>query len=275
MRPPGTRSRLTLPPGYRQNIPAMANRSWTTDALILSLSTWGEGNREALFLTPEGSLQRASVFGGAKSRLRAQVGPWQTGKLWLYTDPVKKSTKITDIDVKAWRQGIRESLVRTWCASLCVEIVSKSHGSADWRVVNAFLDGISVSDDDECRRGLIRFLWRYLLGSGLNPDTARCGRCGADADRTLGDPFRSVLFYSPHEDGFLCPDCARREERLFPLSPPALLYLDAVERLSPSETRSLPLEREPYGELRSLLFFLLSRAMGGPLKTLETGEGIL
>lgn len=252
----------------------MSNRSWTTEALILSLTSWGEGNREALYLTPEGSLGRASVFGGAKSKLRAQVGPWQTGTLWLYTDPVKKSTKITDVDVKYWRQGIRESLVRAWCANLCAELVSKSHGNADWRIVNAFLDGIAVSDDDECRRALLRFAWRYLLGSGVNPDARNCARCGEATDRAIG-PDSAVLFYSPLDDAFLCPSCARAEERGFPLSPPALVYLEAVEHLSPREVREIPLDRAAYAELRSLLFFLLTRLVQGPLKTLETGEGIL
>jgi len=259
----------------RENGSAMAERSWTTEALILSLTAWGESNREALFLTPDRGLQRASVFGGAKSKLRAQVGPWQTGTLWVYTDPVKKTAKITDIDVTAWRQGIRESLVRTWCASLCAELVTKSHGNADWRVVNAFLDGIAVSDDDECRRGLLRFAWRLLIGSGVNPETGRCARCGEGIAKSLrGEPF-PVAFYSPHEDSFLCPACARAEERGFPLSAPALVYLDAVEHLAPSQARALPLDGPAYAELRGVLFFLLTRLVQGPLKTLETGEGIL
>ncbi len=263
----------------------MSDRSWTTEALILTLSSWGEGNREALFLTPAKGLQRATVFGGAKSKLRAQVGPWQTGTLWLYTDPVKKTTKITDIDVTAWRQGIRESLVRAWCASLCAETVAKSHGNADWRVVNAFLDGIASSDDDECRRGLLRFIWRHLIGAGVNPDTGHCARGGEPIRKELdrnpafdaegGISGEAVAFYSPHEDCFLCPDCARPEERGFPVSAPALVYLDAVEGLPPSQVRSLPLDRAAYAELRALLFFLLARLVQGPLKTLETGEGIL
>lgn len=317
----------------RENGSAMADRSWTTDALILTLTAWGESNREALFLTPDKGLQRASVFGGAKSKLRAQVGPWQTGKLWLYTDPVKKSTKITDIDVTAWRQGIRESLVRTWCASLCAEVVSRSHGNADWRVVNAFLDGIAVSDDDECRRGLLRFIWRHLIGAGVNPETGRCARCGEEirkglmpgtaeaeagasgtsvsvAARIVRAPGRQgckaadmqgfaaepgsfaafhapakpnslsaslapVAYFSPHEDAFLCPQCARIEEQGFALSAPALVYMDAVEHLSPALVRALPLDAPAYAELRSMLFFLLTRLVQGPLKTLESGEGIL
>lgn len=254
----------------------MADRSWTTEALILTLSSWGESNREALFLTPENGLLRASVFGGAKSKLRAQVGPWQTGKLWLYTDPVKKSTKITDIDVTAWRQGIRESLVRTWCASLCAEVVTRSHGNADWRVVNAFLDGIAVSDDDECRRGLLRFMWRHLIGAGVNPETGRCARCGEAVSTALdGSGPLAAAFFSPHEEAFLCPECARPEERGFPVSARALVYLDAVEHLTPAQARGLPLDGAAYAELRSVLFFLLTRLAQGPLKTLETGEGIL
>lgn len=248
----------------------MAPRSWRTEALVISLSPFGEGHRSARILTPENGLLYAAVFGGSKSRLRGLVSPWQTGTAWLYTDPVKKTVKITDFDVHFWRQGIRENLVRSWCASLCTELITRSHGNTDWVLVNAFLDGIAVSDEDECRRGLLRFLWRVLLGAGLCPDCACCTRCGAGTNEES-----AVLYYSPYEDALVCAHCVRQEESRFPLSREARHYLDSIVQKRPSEVRALPLGTDAYSELRSFLFFLLSRMVDGPLKTLETGEGIL
>jgi len=246
----------------------MSNRSWSAKALVLSLSTFGEGNREALLLTEERGLVRAAVFGGAKSKLRALVSPYQTGTAWIYSDPVRKSAKITDFDVQSWRPGIRESLVRTWCAAVCAEIVTRSHGVADWRLVNGFLDGIAVAGDDECRMGILRFIWRILAAAGIAPDVSRCSRCGAT-------PQNTVLYYSPLDDSCACERCARPEERGFPLSGEATRYLVAIDELSPGEVRSIRLPEGDYADIRGFLFFLATRMIGGGLKTLETGEGII
>jgi DNA repair protein RecO (recombination protein O) len=246
----------------------MSNRSWSTQALVLALHPFGEGHREALLLTKENGLVRATVFGGAKSKLRALVSPYQTGTVWLYTDPVKKSTKITDFDVVSCRQGIRENLVRSWCAALCVEIVTRSHGNSDWRLVNAFLDGISVSGEDECRRGLLRYLWRSLSAAGLAPEMDSCVRCGKKTTN-------GIVYYSHYEDACICADCARNEETRFPVSPAGAAYLKAAVHAEPHAARVLPLGEEDFANLRLLLFFLVSRMVDGPLKTLETGEGII
>jgi len=257
---------------------AMSNRSWSTQALVLSLSSFGEGHREALLLTEDNGLIRAAVFGGAKSKLRALVSPYQSGTIWLYSDPVKKSNKITDFDVSAYRQGIRENLVRTWSAALCTEIVTRSHGIADWRLVNAFLDGISISDENDCRRGLLRFLWRLLVAAGINPDIACCARCGepiGTAGISGGKDENGLVYYSPHEDACVCLRCARNEDRRFPLSVRSIAYLSAIEHERASLVRSIPLAESDYSELRQMLFFLVTRMIDGPLKTLETGEGIL
>ncbi len=251
----------------------MANRSWSTQALVLSLSSFGEGHREALLLTEENGLLRAAVFGGAKSKLRAMVSPYQSGTIWLYSDPIKKSNKITDFDVLSYRQGIRENIVRTWSAALCTEIVTRSHGIAPWRLVNAFLDGISISGEDECRRGVLRFLWRLLLSAGINPDISFCTRCASPSGSEKDE--NRVLYYSPHEDACLCASCSRVEERRFPLSVEARNYLTAIENESPSEVRSLQLLETDYADLRQFLYFLITRMIDGPLKTLESGKGIL
>ncbi|ULQ60641.1 DNA repair protein RecO [Brucepastera parasyntrophica] len=207
----------------------MANRSWSTEALVLSLSSFGEIHREAILLTKDQGLVRAALFGGAKSRFRSLVSPFHTGTVWLYSNPVKNSTKITDFDVTAYRAGIRENLVRSWCASLAVEIVSRSQGIVDWVLVNSFLDGVAVSDEAECRRALLRFLWRLLVSAGVKPDMEECLRCGENKEN-------EVLYYFPHEDGCLCSNCARPEDRHFRLSPDSCSYLFTVEH-SPQRMR--------------------------------------
>ncbi len=249
----------------------MPDRSWSTEAVVISLSTFGEGHREALLLTPDANLVHAAVFGGAKSKLKALVAPWHLGTAWLYSDPVKKTCKLTDFDVTRYRSGLRENLVRSWCASVCTEIVSRAHGTTDWKLVNAFLDGINVSAEDECRRGLLRFIWRLLVSAGINPDLSGCIRCGS----TGANGRDAVLYYSPHEEGCICSACIKPGEQVFILEEDARRWLFTVEHGSPAQARYVVPDERIYGQLRALLFFLLSRMMGGPVKTLETGDGIL
>ncbi|HPO01790.1 MAG: DNA repair protein RecO [Spirochaetales bacterium] len=251
----------------------MSDRTWSSRALVLSLSTFGEGHRDAKLLTEDRGIVQAAVFGGAKSKLKGLVNPWHTGTVWIYSDPVKNHHKITDFDVSEWRQGIRESLARTFAASVCTEIVTRSHGVADWTIVNAFLDGIAVSSDDECRRALNRFLWRILHSAGIAPDLSCCSRCGRGMSGENGES--TVSYYSPHEEAVLCADCARPEERSVPLSIEARSWLLAVERLPPSRSRAWKCEPREETEIRRFLRFLVSRHFGGELKTLNAAEGIL
>lgn len=239
--------------------------------MVLSLSPFGEGHREALLLTSDQGLVRAAVFGGAKSKLRSLVSPWHSGSVWIYTDPVKKANRITDFDVRFWREGIRENLVRSWCASLCAEVVTRSHGIAEWTLINAFLDGIAVSSENECKRALLRFIWRVLMGAGIHPETSVCARCLSGGENAPNE----ILFYAPGEEACLCQRCARTEERQFPLSAQALDWLKAVETLTPAQARSVLPDSETYAQLRKFLFFLLARMVDGKLRTLESGEGII
>ena len=244
-------------------------RTWSSPALVLRLSGFGEANREAAVLTEERGLIRAAVFGGPKSRLRAAVSPYHSGRMWFYTDPVKKTTKVTDFDVQKWREGLRESLVKTWCASLCAEVVLRSQGIADWRLVNGFLDGVNLSSEEACEPALARFLWRIIFGAGLRVDIENCARCGKAAGG--GD----TLWYIPAEDGCACGECASQSERAFELSAEARFYLIAAERADMKASRALPLSVAALSALRDFLFFLTEKMIGGKLKTVASSAGLI
>ncbi len=246
----------------------MASRSWSSPALVLSLSAFGEANREASVLTEDRGLIKAAVFGGPKSRLRAAAAPYHSGRMWFYSDPVKKTTKITDFDVQNWREGIRESLAKTWSASLCAEVVLRSHGSASWRLVNGFLDGINLSDESACEPALIRFLWRVIAAAGLRVDIETCARCGKVADG-------GMLWYIPVEDGCACEECTAQAEMTFPLSAESRFYLAAAESANMRASRALPLSAQSLSALRDFLFFLAEKMLGGKLKTVRSAAGLI
>lgn len=160
----------------------MANRSWSSEALVLSLKTFGEGHRNALLLLPDTEhsckLVDAAVFGGPKSKLRSMVIPYHTGEVWIYSNPIKNSNKISDFKVSDYRIGLSDNLTRIWCAAFAAELAVKLKGNIDWQIINSFLTGIAVSSESECRTALLRFLWRVISLSGLAPDMEHCCRCG-------------------------------------------------------------------------------------------------
>ena len=281
----------------------MSNRSWNTEALVLSVSSFSSDHRNVSLLVPQEhgcTIVPATLFGGARSKLRGMVSTYQSGQVWLYSNPIKNSNKITDFSVSAYRMELRESLARSWCAAVCSEITIKTCGTVNWQLVNAFLDGLCVSDDEGCERGLLRFLWRLLQTAGVVPDIFHCGTCGVEIARSAG---RSVTnaggwgnggveiaadaeiatnaascptetccaVYSPAEDECFCSSCRRFDAHTFPLSAEAFRYLYAVTEKAPGYSRHLPLSPAAYGELKRFLFFLTEKMAGAPLKTFQMG----
>ena len=292
----------------------MSNRSWNTEALVLSVSSFSSDHRNVSLLVPQEhgcTIVPATLFGGARSKLRGMVSTYQSGQVWLYSNPIKNSNKITDFSVSAYRMELRESLARSWCAAVCSEITIKTCGTVNWQLVNAFLDGLCVSDDEGCERGLLRFLWRLLQTAGVAPDIFHCGTCGIEIARSAevvtgsaeivsvsarsggtksitnhtgwgnggenassAAPFPAEVccaVYSPAEDECFCSACRSFDGHSFPLSAEAFRYLYAVTEKAPGYSRHLPLSPAAYGELKRFLFFLTEKLAGAPLKTFQMG----
>ena len=77
----------------------------------------------------------------------------------------------------------------------------------------------------------------------------------------------------------MCSDCFFHEfpeERDFiPIENKTLNYLNAITELKPEETRKIFLEEKNIQEIKHLIFYLIENINQKPLKTLETGKGIL
>lgn len=282
----------------------MANRSWSSEAIVLSVKNFGEGHRNAVLLLPETDhsckLMEAAVFGGPKSRLRGLVSPYQSGTVWIYSNPAKNSHKITDFKVSDYRAGLRENLTRLWCASFAAELAIHFKGNIGWDLFNFFLTGIASSSEAGCKTALLRFLWRTIIFSGLAPDTECCCRCGTKiglyaetaaypskqdsacsepiaSPRPSALPFESAgttaqdLFYLPNEDACACKNCTQKGEPFFYLSKESLHYLSAIRYLPPAVSREQGLSVQAYSELKRFLFCLIQSAAGKNFKTLDSG----
>lgn len=249
------------------------NRSYSTPAIIFSLRPLGENNSSVTILTPKNGISYATLYGGPKSKLRSLVSQWNSGTIWLYDNPEKKQTKISDFEVKNYHTTFTESLYKLYAASLAAEIAIKTRcaGSNEqcFRLVSGFLDGMDLCNQEQSQVGLIRFLWRYLELLGIQPQAHCCGQCGKSFLENIDE---SVSYYNSNDNSFICTDCGKGQ---FPIKTSALQYLAAVSVLSPAEVRKLKIDKEGYIQIRDIVFFLIENSIEQRLNTIETGMGIL
>lgn len=261
------------------DIPMPRNTSF--ESLILSTRPQGENNRSVCAFSADDGIFYATLYGGPKSKLRALVSPFNRGRMWLYRDEVKRTSKIIDFDVQNFHPSFRENLYKSWAASLAAEVLlrTKCAGSTQlcWPLLNGFLDGMELSGENESRIGTIRFIWRYLAILGVRPDALRCAQCGKtfSSGNFDCDDVSYKAAYDETDNGFVCADCSDIKEKRFVLGIRALTYLEAVADLDAKTVRSLTVDGRAMNEMKQLCFFLLENACSAPLKSLESGIGIL
>ncbi|MCL2440607.1 MAG: recombination protein O N-terminal domain-containing protein [Treponema sp.] len=157
------------------------SRTAVYTGLVLRSRPSGESNSEITLLTAEEGLIRATVFGGAKSKLRAHCASYNSGQVWIYRSKAKDSqlhgfqhVKLSDFDVHSWRPGLRELYDRTMAAGALAETILLSHGGGgDWEtalnLANETLDTLESANDEMCNKILVRFLWQWAGFLGIQP----------------------------------------------------------------------------------------------------------
>jgi DNA repair protein RecO (recombination protein O) len=231
------------------------------NALILRVRSFGESNREALFLTAEEGVVSATVFGGAKSKLRAAISPFHQGVLYLYHNPVKDSRKVIDFDVKAWRPGLRESFDRATAGAAVSGTVSATHaGGGDWawalELASASLTALETADEGVCAQVFVHFLWNWLGLIGEKPSLSHCAVCRS--------PFEKGAVFSPLEQALICPACAERAMAgdSFVLGAGARRWLLVTEDMPPSQLARWSLDTVSFAQARAVVTGMLTLAIG-------------
>ena len=242
------------------------NRSYYTKAIVLNLKQTGESNNSVTLITPDKGIIYATLYGGPKSKLRSLVALWHSGKIWLYDNPEKKQTKISDMDVENYHPSFAQNLFKMYAASLAAELTIKTRcaGSPEqcFVLLSGFLDGMELCDEEQSRLGLIRFLWRYLELMGIQPDATVSKVFAPDSNSYYN---RVENCFEEDSDG----------QYSIPITREALSYLASITLLQPSQVRLLKISKETYEELKQFVFFLLESNIETELNTIKTGTGIL
>jgi|GEM_PF-1054658 len=243
----------------------MENRNWEASSLILSLESLTSAHKIAKVLINSPThtyIIDATMFGGAKNKIASFFMPYYTGTLWLYTNPIKEAHKVVDFDVLKERWGIRDSLTRIWAATLATELCIKLKTSIDWRLINGFLDGINISNDEECNIATLRFIWRLSILSGFASPVLECSYCKKKSG--VGG-----LYFEHSMSEFFCSECCQDKNNASYLCADALEYLYKIIYKSPKEARCAKLSSKAISNLRVFLFRFAEDMCSSNLYTLS------
>jgi len=255
------------------------SRTAVYTALVLRNRPSGESNSEITLLTAEEGIIKATVYGGAKSKLRSHSAPYNSGQVWIYRDPVKDYSKLSDFDVHSWRPGLRELYERTMAASAVAETILSTHaGGGDWgsalKMATATLDALETAGEELCPRLLVHFLWQWAEFLGIRPHLDYCSNCGANV-AAANEP----LLFSTREHIVLCGKCAtaNSDEVYTNNVRPDFIHLNlgcrrwlaAVGKLEPSELRRYSLDNKSFNEAKALSSAVLAGALGKHLASWE------
>lgn len=243
---------------------------------MLRTNRIGEIHRGLTILSRDSGIIRAIAHGAESPRgkLRGRAVVFASGRIFLYTNPRTQSTKITDMDPSDYFSGIRSDLHRFYTASLWAEIVLSSFasgGHAD-RVYDLLVDCLSylnAASSDGADRVSVQFLWRFLDLSGSQPSLTLCACCGeAVSDRD------SVVYVAG--EGFCagshgCTDVAGHTA----WSSGARMYLRHTSALTVAEAMRVSPPPGATVTLKRVLYQMIQEHVESPLKTLQSGAGII
>lgn len=216
------------------------NRYASSESIILENRRIGEQHKGLTLFTPDEGIVRAIAYGAYshKGSLRGVTAPYVYGTAFLYREPAKARTRLSDIEVHSMFHGIREDVLRFYTAGLWAEMVLRSFGGgeASAELFALLLEGLILLDTaDETRTRVLsaQVQLRYLsiAGAPVDPDHVR--------------------------------------------DPEARPFVDAAYSDSLAGSLETPVDSGTLSGIQRALFRRLERVVEGPLRTVRSSGGIL
>lgn len=249
-------------------------RNHSTPAIVLRTYRIGELHRGVVLLTPEEGLVRAIAHGAlsARGRLRGATVPFCSGECFLYTDPVRQSVKITDMQPADYFVGIREDIKRFYTASLWTELILKTFasGGSTRELYALFLGALHLLDRGVTQAAdliSIQFLWRFLALAGSRPDLDICACSGEFLDP------EQPLYFAAGESGF----CAERyaTDSMVRWSAGVAAYLRHTSALDLEEALRVSPPPDAAPRIKRVLYAIVQDLVEAPLNSIRIGNGII
>ncbi len=219
-----------------------------TPAVILRRFDTGESDQVVWLLTEQRGRLSAFASGARRSKRRfaggiepfslveARLEPPRRGDLW----------RLAELSPQQSLPGLRASLEAIGCAGLACELCTELSRDSDpaaplYDLLAAYLRALDAGQRGAAE--LFGFLFEALEVAGLQPQLARCARCGGEpkspdrrpqpsaSARQPAEPASSE-FFDASEGGRLCGRCPPRGPGAIRARPEAL---DALARLQAGE----------------------------------------
>jgi DNA repair protein RecO (recombination protein O) len=245
------------------------SRTAVYSALVLRNRSSGESNSEITLLTAEEGIIKTTVFGGAKSKLRAHSAAYNSGRVWVYRDKAKDYAKLSDFDVHSWRAGLRELYDRSMSAAAVAETILSSHGGGgEWaeamHLAVSVLDALENANEELCEYLLIHFLWRWTDFLGIQPCIDSCAGCGEYNSN-------AQLWLNVREGTMLCAVCMKNSQlsalNSQQLNPVCRRWLSETGAIEPKLLHQYSMDVKSFGEAKALTAAVLAGAIGKRLKS--------
>jgi DNA repair protein RecO (recombination protein O) len=241
-------------------------RSISTQAIVMRRARFGEFHKSLSLLTADLGLISATAYGAykAQSRLRLGSEPFTWCTAHLYHNPVKKSYKVTELEISSSFEGLQADLGRLAAASLWAEIVQKSYGAGEMSggLFGLFRDSLALleqADPAQEQSLTLQFIWRFLGVAGYQPELHACNSCGAVLEGR-------GAWYVPRSHGLLCEACAGQGGSRLP--PGALRFIEATQGMPLSQAVHVQVEAGARAALRGALLGLVQSVLEGPLASI-------
>lgn len=249
------------------------SRNRQVEAIVLRNYRIGEHHKGVVLFARGEGLITAIAHGAYKGRLKVGTGLFSRGLFYLYTDPVKQSTKVSDVEPRQEYGGLHHSLDRYFAACLWAEILLSSFGGGevasdeDPRIYELVSESLALLDGADSRGVHIlsaQFTWRFVTALGLRPDVSLCADTGANLDK------EDAAYYS-RSDGQIHSGSAPSDREL-DLRPGTRGYLRYTESRPLEEALGVAITDGTLGNLRRFLRALLSDTVDAELRTLKVAD---
>lgn len=177
------------------------SRTWEDDCLILRMYPIGEIHSGVYLLSREHGLVQTVAHGtrSARGSMRSVCQVLNSGRGFIYTDPVKQSSKLKEFSLVDDRQAIKSCLSKYLHACVWLELLSKvvADGPWEYELAQLGLHALGLVREQDVWLATVQFFQRFLAYSGLNPDP--------DHDQVSGRNFGSDEYtrLSNVEGGFV------------------------------------------------------------------------
>lgn len=242
-------------------------RQISTEGLLLKAERFGDMHKSITIFSPDFGMVQVTAYGAYKStsRFSGVTEPFRHVRLNLYHDPVRKSYKITDIELIRSFDAVQGDLKRFYFVCLWLELLGKSSGGAeDYKAVFSLLKEGLVLMDDPLRNAAyvsLTFLIRYIKLMGLFPGIEECPSCG-NAFRHADD-----IFFSPEDAEFHCSSCSR--DGFFRVPAGGVSYLRHTEDISFEIASRVGLDAVTLSCMEETVYKMIRILLGEELKTLK------